>query len=255
MLEVLLSDLDAASLVLLLGAAALGGFIRGFTGFGGALVVILVTSVVYGPTVAVPLASLSGLPPTAHLLPTAIRHCDRRFVLPFGIASLVAMPIGTLVLVELDESLMKVAISSFVLIMVFMLRAGWRLAESPGPLGLLIAGSAAGLVQGSTGVGGPPTVAIALSSAGTVQQQRANVIGAVTILNIGAMPALWWHGLFTAQVIVLSLLLMPVYFACTGFGARYFDTGGHARYRSSVMLLLAAMGLSTLLVSLRDLLG
>ncbi|MEQ9122384.1 MAG: sulfite exporter TauE/SafE family protein, partial [Alphaproteobacteria bacterium] len=56
----------------LLGASAavfLAGFMRGFVGFGAALVVVPVLSVVFSPSVAVPIAFLSGLPSVLQLLP------------------------------------------------------------------------------------------------------------------------------------------------------------------------------------------
>ena len=60
-------------------------------------------------------ASLAGVVTTFQLLPVAVRLADRPFVVPFGIASFVAAPLGTFVLVTLDPAIMKMAIAAFVL--------------------------------------------------------------------------------------------------------------------------------------------
>ena len=112
------------------------------------------------------------------LLPNGAHFAERPYVIPFGLASFAAAPLGAWVLVSIDPEIMKMAISIFVLVMVVMLYRGWRLPDRPGWALLLGAGAAAGFVQGAASVGGPPAVVVALSRAGTTQRQRANVIGA-----------------------------------------------------------------------------
>lgn len=233
-------------------AACVAGFLRGFLGFGGALVIILVLNVVLGPLSAIPIACLSGMPSTLQLLPVAIRLAERAFVVPFGLSSFIVAPLGTWILVSVDPALMKIAISALVLILVALLYRGWQFATGAGMPALLVAGSLTGLVQSSAGVGGPPAVAMALSRPGTAEQQRANVIGVVTALSLCALVPMWYSGLFTARVIVLSLAIVPIYSATTWVGARYFSTGGTKHYRSSALIFLAVVGLVTLAIALRD---
>jgi len=251
----LIGPVSTMELAVVAAAMLFAGFLRGFVGFGASLVIVLVLNVVLGPLAAVAIASLSGLPTTAQLLPAAIRHSERGFVLPFGITSFVAAPFGTWVLVSVEPAVMKIAIAIFVLAMVAMLQRGWRLGGPPGPGLLILAGIFAGLVQGSSGVGGPPAVALALSRPGTAERQRANVIGAVTALALCAIPALWYHGLFTKGVVVASLILVPIYLGATWAGARFFSHRGHQYFRNAALLSLAAIGVVTLSLSIRDYLG
>ena len=235
------------------GAAAFaGGFLRGFVGFGGALVSILVISLLIGPRAAVAIAALSGLPAMVQLLPAAIRHAERRFVVPFALATFVAAPLGTLVLVALDPALMKMAIAAFVLLMVTMLWRGWRLPAGAGTVGTAAAGVAAGFIQGSAGVGGPPAVAVALARPGTAERQRANTIGAVSGLNLCALAPLWFFGLFTPQVLLFTAVVTPLYSLGTWQGSRYFTRGGERHFRIAALALLAAIGLVTLAIAATD---
>lgn len=236
-----------------LAAAFVGGVVRGFVGFGGALIIILVAGVTFGPTSAVPIAALSGIPATLQLLPSAVRHSEREFVLPFGVSAFVSAPLGTYVLVAVDESIMQVTISAFVLVMVVLMGTGWQPRRQLGRLSLFAAGMATGLVQGATGVGGPPAVTLALARPGTAVCQRANVLGVVTALAFCAMLPMWWHGLFTAKVVVLSGVIVPFYVFGSWLGASWFRIGPQHYFRAAALLVVAVTGLSTLVLALTDL--
>jgi len=246
---------EAASLTELAiacGTAALAGFIRGFIGFGGALIVILVLSLLFGPQAAVAIATLSGLPAMFQLLPAAIRSSERAFVLPFGLATFAAAPLGAWVLVSADPALMKMAIAAFVLFMVAALHQGWSLGRGNNLASVVVAGGAAGLIQGSAGIGGPPAVAAALSRPGPVERQRANLIGGITFLNLCALVPFWLHGLFTAQVLAVALVIVPLYSGAIWLGTRYFARGGQRHFRNAALLMLAVIGTATLAVAAQD---
>ncbi|MFT6583205.1 MAG: sulfite exporter TauE/SafE family protein [Alphaproteobacteria bacterium] len=248
--EILLSAASLWAWVWIAGAALLAGFLRGFVGFGGALVVVMTLSVVLGPLAAVPISFLSGLPSTIQLLPVAWRESERAFVVPFGLATFFGAPLGAWVLVSADPAIIKIAISVFVLIMVLMLHRDWRFGGATGAPYLAAAGAAAGFIQGVSGIGGPPAVVVALSRPGAAPRQRANVIGAVTALSFCAFPPLWYNDLFTRDVVVISVAVFPLYVAGTWVGSRYFSRQGQKHFRSAALLLLAGMGVTTLVLAI-----
>jgi len=237
----------------LLAITMLGaGFLRGFVGFGSALVIIMVLSAFFGPLVAIPVSSLAAVPSGLQLLPEALRHSERSFVLPFGLATFAAVPVGTIVLVSVDPALMKIVISLFVLAMVVMLHRGWQPKPGQGRAQLIGAGIGCGLIQGAAGVGGPPVVAIALSRPGSSTVQRANVIGTVTALALATPLPLLYHGLFTREVIVMSLLALPLFYGATWLGTRAFSGGGERYFRNAALATLAVVGVITLAVAVGD---
>ncbi|MBT6095915.1 MAG: sulfite exporter TauE/SafE family protein [Rhodospirillaceae bacterium] len=255
MLELIASAVEAlswAEITVLAVAAVLAGFLRGFVGFGGALVVIMVASVIFGPIMAVGISSLSGVSSTIQLLPSAIRLAERRFVVPLVLATFAVAPLGTWVLVVADPEIMKMAISVFVLIAVTMMYRGWRLATPPAWTTLVGAGAVAGLVQGAAGVGGPAAVTVALAQGGEPAQQRANVIGAVTALSICNIPPLWFMGVYTVEVVILGAMTFPLYSGGTWLGARFFSGSGHRIFRNAALIGLAVLGVVTLGIALRD---
>ena len=248
--EILTGAASAWGWAWIVGAAFLAGFLRGFVGFGGALAVVMTLSVVLGPLAAVAISFLSGFPATLQLLPVAWRESERAFVIPFGLATFIGAPLGAWVLVSSDPAIIKIGISIFVLVMVLMLHRNWRFGGATGSLYLFVAGAASGFVQGVAGIGGPPAVVVALSRPGAAPRQRANVIGAVTALSCCAFPPLWYNGLFTREVVVISVAVFPLYVAGTWVGSRYFSRQGQQHFRSAALVLLAVMGVTTLILAI-----
>jgi uncharacterized membrane protein YfcA len=240
-----------ARLVIVLIAVTIAGLLRGFVGFGAALISVPVFSLVLGPHAAIAINNVMGLPAVFQLLPEAIRRAERPVVLPICLATFLATPIGTWALVSADPALMTVAISTLVLLMVAFLASGWRLRGRIGMGKLIAAGITGGLVQGVAGVGGPPVVAVALSRPGEASQQRANVLALMTAISLSSIMPLLYYGLFTRQTVVIGLMLIPVYSVATALGARYFALGGQRHYRWAALATLAAIGIATLIASLR----
>src|SRR5262245_64277522 len=126
----------------------IAGLLRGFVGFGAALISVPVFSLVLGPHAAIAVNNVMGLPAVFQLLPEAIRRAERPVVLPICIAILVMTPIGTWALIATDPALMTVAISALVLLMVAILASGWRLRGRIGMVKVLVAGEVGGVGPG-----------------------------------------------------------------------------------------------------------
>lgn len=250
--QALIGPVSYTGLAIVAVSVLLAGFIRGFVGFGAALIIVMVLSAVFGPVVAVPAANFAGLPAMLQLMPAAVRDSDRRFVLTFGLASFVVAPFGVLVLISLDPAIMRMAISVFVLFTLILLVRGWQFARRPGSLTLAGTGGAAGFVQGAASVSGPLAVVLALSQPGSAVQQRANVIGAVSSLNVCSMIPFWYQGLFTREVLILSLVIMPLYSFAIWAGAKFFTEHGQHFFRNAALLTLAVFGVITLALAVLD---
>ncbi len=232
-------------------ACFVGGFMRGFVGFGGALVTVPALTLAYQPRMAVAAMALVGLPSLIQLMPDAVRHSEHRIVLPMSLAILLTAPLGTMALISISPALMKIVISGLVVVMVAMLMRGWRLEKEVRRPVLLAVGAVSGLVQGIAGIGGPPVVAVILSRSGPPAQQRGNVLAALTAVSLASLLPLWYFGLFTKPAVVIGLVLAPLYVLSTSLGSRYFAIGGARHFKRAAMVTLAVIGVVTLLESIR----
>lgn len=238
-----------ARLGLVVAAIVLAGFLRGFIGFGAALITVPVVSLAYGPHIAVPVVTIMGLPSAIQLLPDTIRYCERSIVLPMGLAILLTLPLGTWILVSVDPNLMKIVISALVVVMAAFLAKGGRLTEKASRPVLIVSGILGGLVQGAAGIGGPPVVAVALSRSGTPEQQRGNVLGVIAALILASIPSLIYFDLFTPEVVAYGIIFLIPNLLATWIGSRYFSGGGRRHFRNVALIVLAIIGLTTFFLS------
>ena len=63
-------------LAVLAVAVVVGGIVRGFTGFGSALIIIPALTILFGPRQAVAMHIVMEIPVLLNLLPAAIRHAE-----------------------------------------------------------------------------------------------------------------------------------------------------------------------------------
>jgi uncharacterized membrane protein YfcA len=240
-----------ARLIAVVLAAVVGGFMRGFVGFGGALVAVPLLTVAFGPRDAVAISSLIGLPATVQLLPQAVRYSEREIILPTSLAILATAPLGSWLLVSLDPHLMSIAISILVVGMIPLIARSQKVRRKVKGPGLVMAGMASGIIQGTAGIGGPPLVAVALSRGGAIEIQRGNVLALVTTISLATVVPLALFGAFSKHVIVVAIVMLPIYLVATSLGSRYFSRGGQRHFRTAALMTLLAIGLFTLIGSVR----
>ncbi len=237
---------DAATLVIASLVVFLGGFLRGFIGFGGALIIIPVLAVMFTPREAVAIHLIMEVPGTLQLLPVAWRDCDFKAVTPTIIAIAIGTPAGAYLLASLDPSVMRTGIAIAVLLIVALLARDWRYPGVIGPGMMAGAGLAGGFAQGSTGMGSPPMVVVLVSRGDNADTTRGNVLAVAAGLIAIGVPMQWAYGTLTANAFFLGLLASPIYVLATFSGSRFFNWGGNRIYRRAVLMLLAAMAIYTL---------
>jgi uncharacterized membrane protein YfcA len=248
------TSIDAGTALLVVSAVAVGGFLRGFVGFGGALAMVPALALALGPRMGVAVASLVGLPAVFQLLPEALRHADRDRVGPIGLAILLGAPLGSLILTSIPAGVMTGAIGVIVMLMALMT---WRqpsrgLAARPW-IGIA-AGGLSGLLQGAAGIGGPPSVVVLMAQGGEPRKLRANVLAVAGAIGIcGAISHLWF-GIFTWPAVTVALVLLPIFVGSTWIGSRFFNRGGDRHFRAAAMGVLVLIGLAAVVGSLLPLL-
>ncbi|MGE0700453.1 MAG: sulfite exporter TauE/SafE family protein [Hyphomicrobiaceae bacterium] len=255
MIEVAGVSLDGGTAAVIAGAAAIGGFLRGFVGFGGALALVPALALAVGPRTAVAAASLIGLPAVVQLLPEALRHADRRRMVPVALAILLGAPLGSLILTTIHPKIMTGAIGVLVMLMAL---GTWRKPSGrlQGRLWMnVVAGTVSGILQGAAGIGGPPSVAVLMAQGGEAKQLRADVLAVTGSIALCGAASHASFGLFTLEAATVALILLPFFVGFTWLGSRFFHRGGDRHFRMAALVLLLGIGFATAAGSLRPLLG
>ena len=175
-----LLGLSYESLLLCLLSIVVGGFMRGFLGFGAALVIVPTLSFALPPVVAIAILVIIEIPTILYLVPTSIRDSNLKAVTPMLIGILMAVPMGAAVLIGVDPAKMKLAISVVLLMTVALLASGWRIKGTVGQGVMLGSGVIGGFVQGAAGMGGPPLVTVLMSLPNNAKTTRGNIVIALS---------------------------------------------------------------------------
>jgi uncharacterized protein len=168
-------DMHPGAAAFAMVAVFIGAFVRGYSGFGSSLLWISSLSLVLPPLVVVPIVFMLEVAASVHLLPKVWRDIDWYSLRWLLLGTFAATPLGIYVLASLPATPIRIAISVVVLVATILIWRGFKLQRAPGPAATTLTGVACGLLNGSTGIGGPPAILFYFSSPTAVTVSRASI--------------------------------------------------------------------------------
>ena len=240
---------DAAGTDVLIGlmvAGIVAGLVRGFSGFGAAMIFVPVASALTDPATAVILLFVIDELLTIPMVVSATRRCSWREVLPLSIGALFTVPIGVWLLVAVDPTAMRWVISILILVVVGVLATGWRWSRPPNLASTVAVGGASGLTGGMTGLGGPPVILFWMAGPDRPSVLRANVFVFLAFVGVFNLVGYVVGGLITAERLALGLALIPAYGLALLLGARLFRYATPGFFRGLAFGLCALAALTSL---------
>ena len=226
-------------------AAVLAALVRGFTGFGSAMIFIPVASAIYEPKVAVVVLLIVDGIITFPLVFKAIYQCRWPDVVCLTVGAALAVPLGVHILLITDAELLRWFISVAILGLVAVLASGWRYQKRPPVLACLGVGGASGLAGGIANLYGPPIILFWLGGQSNAATVRANIIVFFALITVVAGLTYWWNGLFSAHTLTLSVGLMPFYAVALWLGARSFRSASEVLFRRFALALIAVIAVAS----------
>lgn len=226
---------------------AAAGVMRGFAGFGTAITLVPVFSLLWSPAVGVPTMLLMEALIGSQLLIGSWKHVNRRVTVPMALAASALVPAGAWILFAADPVTLTRAIGGLVLVFGGLLASGWRYRGArPLPLNVAV-GALAGVLKGSTGMSGPPVILYLLAGTEGAREHRANLILFFAVLGLVALIPPLLGGLFTIEVLVKVAVLTPWLLVFVRIGAALFGRIGERSFRAVAYALLVVVGLAALL--------
>ena len=226
------------------------GFLRGFIGFGSGLLMIPILSYFYSPVFAMVFYIVIEIPATIYLTFVGIKKANLKEITPMMATMMLTIPFGTIFLVSVDEQIIKTLMSILLILFVILIGSGWRIKSKITKYVLVLGGAISGLMQGATGMGGPPYVTVLLSKNDSDEVARANILVITSGLVISAIMSLYYFGLFTKDILFTGAITAPVYVFATYIGTRFFNFSGNKYYRNSSLVALGIVGVATLIGAL-----
>jgi uncharacterized membrane protein YfcA len=212
-------------------AIALSGMVRGFSGFGFALIAVPGMALVIDPRASVSVAMALQTFAGVVMLRRGWREADWPLVGVLSAGSLATLWLGLLLLDRIDPASLRVLIGATVLVAAAAIGMGVKLARPPGPWIGLGVGAASGLLNGMTGMGGPPAIVALLGSPFPPERTRATLGAFFTVLGGTTVAGASMFGRFGGGEAGLALILLPPLITATILGEELFRRGGGRRYR------------------------
>jgi len=243
----LVAGLVDARLAIALAVAIAAGLVRGFAGFGSAMMLSPIYAILYGPAEMIVLVMVMELFISVPLVPGALKDVEWRFVGPMSVMAGLFMPLGTVILVSVDQELLTRAIAGIVLIFVLVMWSGWRY-HGPKRLPITLSlGAVSGTMMATTSIGGPPVLIYMLSGPDSAAANRANIILYFLITELFLIVVLMSRDLVGLDGVIRGLLLSPAYMLAGHLGARQFRQSSEQLYRRVALAILTAIALFGLL--------
>ncbi len=246
MFEALDAALAREGLYFLLGVAVVAGLVRGFAGFGSAMVYMPAASTVLSPVSAVTsmvVFDVIGPLPNA---PRALRDCNRREVVLLVLGLLVGLPFGIALLTRIPSEPFRWTVALVAIGLLALLLSGWRYRAERSSGVTFGTGVVGGGLAGSTGMAGAPALLLYLAGREETGTIRANMILYLLLGDVISLALLGAGGALDWADVTLGLLLAPAYLAGNVIGARLFNENAERLYRGIAYTVIVVSALSAL---------
>lgn len=236
------AGLAAGGWAVLTGTVLLTGAVRGFSGFGTALVFLPLAAMVVQPVAALVLMLLLELIGPLVLVRRAWAEAERRAVGIMALGMLAGLVPGVALLLRLPVEAFRWLVAVVALLAVTAIASGWRWTGSRGAATQAGVGLVSGFMGGVTGLAGPPVVVFTLASPLPATVVRANLILYLLVLDVAFLALLIWNGAFVWGHLLAALLLAPVFVLGNLAGAAVFRAlpGESGTYRAVALGLITA---------------
>lgn len=241
-------DLGPGAMAWLMAVCLVAGYVRGYSGFGFAAIIVTGAGLVADPMRLVPVVILTDLLLTGQQVRSIRGAVEWRRVAGLFVGCLIGVPLSVWALAAVGIDAARAAISVFVLAMCALMAAGWRL-QPQGDGANLGVGLVSGLANGAA-VGGLPVAAFFTAQGLPAAAFRATVIAYFCALDLWTLPVMAQAGLVTGQTLLAAAWLFPAMSLGVWAGGRRFIAAPPEDFRRFAILLMAALALAGLLRSL-----
>lgn len=239
-----------STLIFLILSILVAAFIRGYSGFGFAMIGVVALSIVLEPVQVVPVILLLDVVASLWLLPGVWSRIDWKSLSWLSIGVFVGTPAGVYLLANVPADLMRGGIAGIVLVLALLLWKGYSAKRMPGRVKTAVTGMASGVLNGSSGVGGPPVILFYFSSPAGVAVSRASLIAFFFGTDVVAFSMSMVHGLVTGTTLYLGGILIIPLIIGIGVGSRLFSRTRADSFRKKVLLLLMTLSVVALVRSM-----
>ena len=204
----LLPSFTPIQFILTLMIAFLGGLIRGYTGFAGALLLLPGFVLIMGPLPALNVVVISGMIGQLLILPNAIKNAQKKIVSLYGSGIFVGVYVGLYFLFQREIPDITFFMGIFIIIATIILITGWKYQGKINSLTSISFGGGIGFFAGFFGVPtGPLTGLFFLSQNEDIKIIQANIQCTVILTVAAFFSYFYFINGYEENYLVLGLLM------------------------------------------------
>lgn len=244
--EALSAALAHEELALLAGVVFVAGLVRGFAGFGTALIYLPVAGALLSPVWAILTVVIFDLFGPALILRRALRDAQPGDLMRLVLGCVVGLPVGLALLFALSPDFFRLTVSMLSVGMVVALILGVRYRGRLSP-GLLVGtGTASGFLGGVAGIPGPPVILLYMASPLSAATVRGTITAFLFFYDLMILGLLLGAGRMTAEPVWIGLILAVPNALGNLTGAAIFRPGHDRVYRAVAYAIITASALTGL---------
>lgn len=228
------------------GLVGFAGIVRGFSGFGSAMILAPSLSALYPPTIAIPLLITMEIALSLQMLPQAAKKVVWNEILILSVAALTTVGLGVWMLEVLEPQDLRIAISALVLTFLLLVILGVKRKGPKTTPGLALMGALSGVGNGASGIGGPPIVLYYLAGSGTGAELRATAVCYFFIIDLFSMAIYVARGLMSVEIGLIGIICLPASVFGVWLGSHLFKGASDKVYRIVAYGIIAAVAILSL---------
>ena len=231
------------TLILAMLVAFFASGMTAYAGFGGALVMVPLFTLMIGPIQAIALTGLCNSIALLHVLPSIIPVVQWKEVVPLVAGLLIAVSVSADFIVSADQSLIQMCIGIFVLLAALIMICDLRYR---GPRGLIPSfgiGALTGAIMGGAGVpAGPVMVIYYMAAQEPPKIQRANIMVSIWLLILIMLANLFFRDAITFKTATNAVFIVPVSIIGSFVGEYLFKRAPVTWFKTFAHRLLLVIG-------------
>jgi uncharacterized membrane protein YfcA len=234
-----------------IGVTLVAGLMRGFAGFGSAMLMAPIFAILFGSAEMIVTVVAIELVVSLQLFPQVRGHADWKTLAPMSIAACAAMPLGVWLLASVDKNTIVTGVSAIIVAFVLLMWTGWKYHGRRSPYAAATVGAISGAMMATTSVGGPPVLLYLLSGNDPPSVNRANIVTYYFLTQFLLIVIVLATGVAGWGALARAVVLFPVMIMGAYAGGRLFHGLASERlYRNVALAILFATGLFGLMRNL-----
>jgi uncharacterized protein len=226
----------------------LASFTQGITGFGFALIAVPLLSL-FIPEIRniTPIIVIYSFLTNIIIVYKSRHYIDFRKIIPLVIFGIIATPIGTFMLIYVKVKTLKIVIGLIITITAFAMLRNFKIKIKNEKVSYGIVGLLSGLLNGSTGLSGPPVVLFLTNQHIDKDVFRSNLTFYGIVTNIFAIIIFIMEGIINTSVLHFTILYLPALLIGVFLGIRLSNKINEIIFRKLTIYLIELLGLYTVI--------